>query len=148
METPMGIRSVRQNYLAIIVAAVACFLFEASWYTLFLDVWLKGIGHDRPWLEHTGVNPTLQWLAALLAQGLIAGTISRFTQLTGAQTALRGTKTAVLLWGGVVIPLSAVGDIFAARSYASFAVNIGFWLIGMMIMGAIVGAWKKKPTKL
>jgi hypothetical protein len=41
-----------------------------------------------------------------------------------------------------------VGDIFAARSYASFAVNIGFWLIGMMIMGAIVGAWKKKPTKL
>ena len=27
---------VRQNYLAIVVAAIACFLFEAGWYSFFL----------------------------------------------------------------------------------------------------------------
>jgi hypothetical protein len=140
METPR----IRQNYLAIIVAGIACFLFEAAWYTLFLDVWLKGIGHDRAWLEHTGVNPALQWLAALLAETLLATAISGFTQLTGAQTAVRGVKIAVALWAAVVIPISAVGDVFAVRSYASFAVNAGFWLIGLSLMGAIVGAWKKK----
>jgi Protein of unknown function (DUF1761) len=135
---------IRQNYLAILVAGVACFLFEVAWYTLFLDVWLKGIGHDRAWLEHTGVNPILQWLGALLAETLIAALISGFTQLTGTQTAARGVKIAVSLWAGVVIPISAVADIFAAGSYASFAINAGFWLIGMAVMGAIVGAWKKK----
>jgi len=134
----------RQNYLAIVLAGAACFGFEAVWYTLFLDIWLKGIGHDRAWLETTGVSPSLQWVAALLAEALIAGTISAFTQLTGAQTAIRGIRVGLALWAGVVIPVSAVGDIFAARSYVSFAVNTGFWLIGMVMMGAIVGAWRKK----
>jgi hypothetical protein len=30
------------------------------------------------------------------------------------------------------------------RTYKIFAINAGFWLIGMVLMGAIVGAWKKK----
>jgi hypothetical protein len=28
-----------------------------------------------------------------------------------------------------------------------FAINTGFWLIGMVVMGAIVGAWKKRGPK-
>ena len=44
---PMEAKRVRHNYLAIAVAAVACFLFEAVWYSLFLQAWLKGIGR-RP----------------------------------------------------------------------------------------------------
>ncbi len=138
-------KRVRQNYLAILAAALVCFLFEAGWYSLFLDVWLKGIGHDRAWLEHTGVNPPLQFGAALLAEALIAASISWITQLTGPQTALRSIKIAAALWLGLVLPMIALGDAFAVNSYASFAVNSGFWLIGMVLMGAIVGAWKKKP---
>jgi hypothetical protein len=140
-------KRMRQNYLAIAVAAVACFLFEAGWYSLFLDVWLKGIGRDRAWLEHTGVNPALQFAAALLAEALIAVSISCITQLTGPQTALRGIKVGAWLWLGLVLPTIAVGDVFAEASYASFAVNAGFWLIGMMLMGAIVGAWKKAADR-
>jgi hypothetical protein len=34
--------------------------------------------------------------------------------------------------------------VFEVRPYRLFAVNTGFWLLGMMVMGAIVGAWKKK----
>ena len=142
----MGTKRIRHNYLAIAAAAVTCFLFEAAWYTLFLDVWLKGIGRDRAWLEHSGVNPMLEWAVALIAEGLIAATISGLTQWTGAQTAVRGMKVGLGLWAGVVVPISALGDVFAARSYASFAVNAGFWLIGMVTMGAIVGAWKKQGT--
>jgi len=32
----MQMARVRQNYLAIVVAAIACFLFEAVWYSIFL----------------------------------------------------------------------------------------------------------------
>jgi hypothetical protein len=140
----MAARRIRQNYPAIIAAGAACFLFEAVWYSLFLDVWLKSIGHDRSWLEQAGVNPILQWTAALLAEALLAVTISAFTQLSGAQTAVRGIGVGIALWAGVVIPIFAVADIFALRSYSSFAVNAGFWLIGMVLMGAIVGGWRKK----
>jgi hypothetical protein len=141
---PMASPRVRHNYLAIAVAAVACFVFEAAWYWLFLDVWLKGIGHDRAWLEKSGVNPLLQWIAALLAEALVAAAISSVTQAAGPQTALRGMRVGAMLWLGLALPIIAVGQVFAGIGYAPFAVDCGFWLIGMVLMGAIVGGWKNR----
>jgi hypothetical protein len=55
-------------------------------------------------------------------------------------------KVAAMLWLGLVLPTIAVEEVFEVRSYALFAVNTGFWLLGMVLMGAIVGAWKKART--
>ena len=41
---------VRQNYLANVVASIACFVFEAGWYSYFMQSWLTGIGRTREWL--------------------------------------------------------------------------------------------------
>jgi hypothetical protein len=138
------VKRVRQNYLAITLAAVACFLFEAAWYSLFLQTWLDGIGRTQQWLDHTGVNLGLQFATALLSAAVIAGAISCVTQLTGPQTALRGMRVAALLWLGCVLTTWATEYVFEVRTYKLFAINTGFWLIGMVIMGAIVGGWKKK----
>ena len=135
---------VRQNYLANIVAAIVCFLIEAGWYSLFLLPWVNGIGRTMDWLNHTGVNPAFQFGAAILAEAVMATAISCVTQLTGAQTVLRGIKVAVLLWLGCVITVLAVNCVMEVRTWALFGINCGFWLIGMMAMGAIVGGWKKK----
>jgi len=138
------VRRVRQNYLAITLAAVACFLFEAAWYSYFLQSWLQGIGRTQEWLDHTGINVGLQFATALLSEAVIASAISCVTQLTGPQTALRGMRAAALLWLGFVITTSTTEYVFEVRTYKIFAINAGFWLIGMVLMGAIVGAWKKK----
>jgi hypothetical protein len=135
---------VRQNYLAIVVAAVACFLLEAGWYSVFMNEWLEGIGRTRDWLTGSGVNPALQYATALVSEAVMATAISCVTQLTGPQTAWRGIKVAVPLWFGFVLPIWATEYIFEVRSIKLFAVNTGFWLLGMMLMGAIVGGWKKK----
>lgn len=143
----MEAKRVRQNYLAIVVAAVACFLLEAGWYSYFLQAWLNGIGRTQAWLMSQGVNPALQYGTALISAALIATAISCVTQLTGPQTALRGMKAAVLLWLGFVLTTWATEYVFEVRTYALFAINTGFWLIGMVLMGAIVGAWKKKGVE-
>jgi hypothetical protein len=135
---------VRQNYWAILVAAVACFLFEALWYTIFMQPWLDGIGRTRQWLMSTGINPGLQYTTALISAAVIAAAISCVTQLTGPQTALHGIKAAVLLWLGFVLTTYATEYVFEVRTLQLFAVNTGFWLLGMVLMGAIVGAWKRK----
>ena len=138
------VKRVRQNYLAITLAAVACFLFEAAWYSWFLQSWLDGIGRSAQWLVSSGVNPALQYATALISSAVIAAAISCVTQLTGTQTALRGMRVAALLWLGFVVSTWATEYAFEVRTYKIFAINTGFWLIGMAIMGAIVGAWKKK----
>src|ERR1019366_2087829 len=52
---------VGQNYLAIGVAAIACFLLEAGWYSAFMNTWLNGIGRSMQWLVSSGMNPYLQY---------------------------------------------------------------------------------------
>ena len=135
---------VRQNYFAIVIAAIACFLLEAGWYSIFLQTWLDGIGRTRQWLVGHSINPALQYGTAIVCEAVIAMTISCVTQLTGRQTALRGMKTGVLLWLGLVLTTLATGYIFEVRPVSVLAVDAGFWLIGMTLMGAIVGGWKKK----
>lgn len=138
------VKRVRQNYLAITLAAVTCFLFEAAWYSYFIQDWLDGIGRTSAWLMATGVNPALQYATAMLSAAVLAAAISCVTQLTGPQTALRGMRVAALLWLGCVLTTWGTEYVFEVRTYKLFAINTGFWLIGMVVMGAIVGAWKKK----
>ena len=135
---------VRQNYLAILIAAIACFLLEAGWYSYFLQPWLDGIGRTPEWLSHTGVNQALQFATALAAEAVMAAAISCVTQLTGAQTALRGIKVAALLWLGFVLTAWSTEYVFEVRPWSLLGINAGFWLAGMMLMGAIVGGWKRK----
>jgi hypothetical protein len=133
-----------QNYLAILVAAIACFLLQAAWYSYFMTAWLDGIGRTREWQLASGVSPALQYLTALLAFFLIAMVISGITQFTGPQTALRGVKVAAVLWIGVVLSTRATEYVFEVRHFSLFAINTGFWLLGMCLMGAIVGGWRRK----
>lgn len=133
-----------ENYRAILLAAIVCVLLEVAWAFIFVDPWLKGNGHDRAWLIGQEVSPWLQYATALLSAVLIAATISAFTRLTGPESAWRGIKVAVALWVGLSITTRATEYVFEARPYSLFAINAGFWLLGMIVMGAIVGGWGKK----
>lgn len=135
---------VRVNYAAILVAAIVNFLMQAAWYLMFMKCWLAGIGHTREWLMSSGMNEWEQHGTALVSAFLIAGSISCLTQLTGAQTAMRGIWMGLSLWVGFVVTTMATDYIYEIRPLSLFGINAGFWLIGMIVMGAIVGGWKAK----
>jgi hypothetical protein len=144
MISSVSATKVRLNYFAILVAAIANFLLEAGWYTLFMQGWLNGIGRSMEWLTSQGVNPAFQYGTALVSAAVMATAISCVTQLTGPQTALRGIKVGALLWLGFELTSFSTEYVFEVRPWSLLGINAGFWLVGMVIMGAIVGAWKKK----
>jgi hypothetical protein len=86
----------------------------------------------------------LQYGTALLSAAVIAAAISCVTQLTGPQTAIRGIRVAAMLWLGFVLTTYSTEYVFEVRPWSLLGINAGFWLLGMVLMGAIVGAWKKK----
>jgi hypothetical protein len=135
---------VRQNYWAIAVAVIASFVFEAVWYSIFLQKWLDGTGRTMAWLASAGMSEALQYGTALVSAAVIATAISCVTQLTGPQTALRGIRVAAMLWLGLVATTWATEYICEVRPLSLYAINTGFWLLSMVLMGAIVGGWKKK----
>ena len=139
---------VRQNYWAILVASLACFFISAGWYTLFMNAWLSGTGRTVESITEAskaaGLSTWMPYVVAFACTVLMATAISCLTQLTGQQTAGRGVKTGALLWLGFVVPVWATEYVFEVRPLSLFGINAGFWLVGMTVMGAIVGGWKKK----
>jgi hypothetical protein len=136
---------IRHNYWAILVAALVYFVLGAGWFTLFTRQWMEGTGLTMDWLTtHAAVSPAIPYAVAFGSAVLIAFALSCVTQITGPQTALNGAKVAVLLWLGFVFTTWATEYFFEERSIQILAIVSGYPLVGMVIEGLIVGAWKKK----
>ena len=136
---------VRQNYWANLVAALASFIFAAVWYSAFLQAWLHGISRTMDELRATGVPEFVPYVVALVMAYVMATAISCVTQLSGSQTAVRGIRAGFLIWLGFVFTTFAIEYTYEIRPVL-FAINVGYWLLSMIVMGAIVGGWKKKTA--
>jgi len=136
--------NIRLNWVAILVAAIASFLFEALWYSVFLNEWIAGIGRTREWLMNSGISPALQYGVAILCAVIAATVLSICIQASGEHSAQRGILVGAIVWLGFVATTWATEYIFEVRTLQIYAINAGFWLLDLVLMGVIVGAWKKK----
>jgi hypothetical protein len=139
-------KEIKLNWVAILVAAIASFLFEALWFSVFMNQWLTGIGRTKEWLMGTGLNPAIQYGVAILCSIVAAAILSICVQASGEQTARRGILCAVVLWFGFIATSWAKAYIFEVRTFQIYAIYTGYYLIELMLIGAIVGAWKKKSS--
>jgi uncharacterized protein DUF1761 len=140
--------NIRLNWVAILVAAIVSFIFEALWYSMFMKQWLAGIGRTMEWLTSSGMSPALQYGVAILCAIIAAAVLSICIQGSGEHSARRGVLVGALVWVGFVATSWATEYIFEVRSLSIYAINAGFWLFDLMLMGAIVGAWKKKSSPI
>jgi Protein of unknown function (DUF1761) len=138
--------NIRLNWVAILVAGIASFIFEALWFSIFMNEWLTGIGRTMEWLKSSGQSPAIQYAVAILCAIIAAAVLSIIIQATGEHTLRRGVICGALVWLGFVATSWATEYIFEVRSLQIYFVNAGFWFFDLMLMGAIVGVWKKKPS--
>jgi hypothetical protein len=138
----------RLNWVAILVAAIVSFIFEALWFSVFMNQWLAGIGRTMEWLVGNGLNPAIQYGTAIICSIIAAAVLSICIQASGEQTARRGILCAIVIWFGFIATSWAKAYIFEVRTFQIYAIYTGYSLIDLMLMGAIVGAWKKKTTAL
>jgi hypothetical protein len=128
--------------LAVMVAAILHWLLGAVWFTLLKQQWLAGLGTTSDKLMAAGIPVWLPHVVTLIANLLLAYVIGWVILATGSQTLVRGIGVAVFLWL-VVASVFATELVFEAKSLEFFCIVAGYPLVGMMIMGAVLGAWKK-----
>jgi hypothetical protein len=139
-------RPIRLYWPALVVAMLVSFLFEAGWFSFFLKPWLAGIGRSMEWLmSQPRVTLPIQFAVALLCSFVTAAVLSVCIQASGEQTFFRGIKVAAVLWLGFIATTLAKDYIFEVRPLSLFAINAAYGLCDLVLMGAIVGAWKGKP---
>ena len=132
------------NHVAIWVAGIVQFLLGAAWYTLLGRVWMAGIGKTEAQLTTEIGHSPLPYVIALGAALIIAYTLAWLLPKVGPQSAGGGAK------GGAALALALIGTTlatnygFEARPVTLWLINAGYAVVGMTLMGAIVGHWKKK----
>lgn len=135
---------VRHNPFAIAVATLVYFFLGAVWFTTFMNPWLAGVGRTMESLKASGMPPWLGYVVALIMTAIIATALSWIIQATGPQTATRGATVAAALWLAFVFTTWATEYAFEARGLSILAINTGYPLVGMLLMGLIIGRWKAK----
>ena len=135
----------KTNYWAVLVSAVLYWLLGALWY---------GVLFSKPWMalenmtaeQAHSMSPVLPYVITLALNLLIAFVLAQVCIWRNANTASRGAAIGVLLWIGIVGPITFTTYMYEMRPKELFAINEFYPLVGLCLMGAILGAWKKKAA--
>ena len=135
----------KTNYVAVLVSAVVYWVLGAVWYGfLFGKAWmdLEHLSKDQA----KSMNPVLPYFITFVLNLVIAFFLAQLCTWRNASTAARGASLGVLLWIGFVGPITYTTNMYEMRPFNLFLINEGYSLVGLLLMGAILGAWTKKPA--
>jgi len=130
------------NYLAVVLAAVASFLFGGIWYGVFSKQWMAAanINFDDIKQAKGGasiVPYAIAFIAQLVMAVVLAGVIGHLGQ--GQVTLKNGVISAALIWLGFVMTSLAVNHAFQMQKKALTVIDGGHWLGVLLAQGAIIG---------
>lgn len=129
------------NYFAIILAAVASFVFGGVWYNVLSRQWLAAANLTKERVAARGASPlpfVIAFVALLVMAWALAGVMGH---LGAGQVTLRnGVVSAALVWAGFIAAPLVVNHTFQGASRALTLIDGGHWLGVLVIQGAIIGA--------
>lgn len=131
------------NYWAVLVASAAGFLFGGVWYRLLAEPWKTAHGFTSEQIRAHHGKEAAPWplLIALAADLILAWMLAGVMGHLGDVNVKNGVVTALFLWFGFVITTLIVNNTFGMRSAKLILIDGGHWLVAMLLMGAIIGAW-------
>ncbi len=132
------------NYAAVIVSAVAYWMLGGLWYGLLFTVPYREL--ENLGVMPTGMNAALPYIVTFLLDLVIAAAVATVCRWRNANTAGRGMAVGLLLWIGVVGPITFTTHLYEMRPLELFEINEFYPLTGLCLMGAILGAWTKKAA--
>ena len=131
------------NHWAVLVAAVVFFAIGAAWYNLFSKPWLDGIGKTIDQITKENGGSPLPYVVGFLAIVVMCYTLGWIVQKGMTPSAGNGALTGATVAFGIVGAALALNYGFEARGLTLWLINAGYVFVGLVISGAIIGAWRK-----
>lgn len=128
------------NFLALVVATVAKGALGWLWYSPVLFL--------KPWMQLAGASP--EGMKQGMAKALTIETVCNFVMAfvlvhavhyAGANTAPLGAAVGFFNWAGFILTLGLTSYAYERRPLKLVAINSGYQLVGLVVMGAIVAVW-------
>ncbi len=129
------------NYLAVVLGAVAAFVFGGAWYGLLGKRWLAALGKEEAAVRSgppMALRLAIAVLALLVMAYMLAGVIGHLGP--GQVTLQNGLIGGFFIWIGFVLTTLIVNYVFQNQKPMLTVIDGGHWLGVLLIEGAIIGA--------
>ena len=131
---------VQVNFLAVLVVAIASYVIASIWY---------GVIFRKQWMQLTGITDMkpapmsmiLPFIGSFVMSYVLVHSIAfgnAYMHATGFATGLQG---GFFNWLGFIAPVTLMGVVYEKRSWKLWVLDNGFWLLSLLVMGAILSSW-------
>ena len=132
----------RLNHLAVLVSAIAFFIWGALWYTLlFGSMYAALAGKPGGAAGNMGPQFAISFVMGWLLSYVTAIALG---DSDNPNPMRHGIEFGIFMGIGIYATMTLTNFAYEGRSYALWAINAGYVVTGMAIIGAIIGAWMKK----
>jgi hypothetical protein len=130
------------NHWAILVSAVILWLLGAVWYSpaLFAKPWMAMVKLDPA--QKNSKSMITGMISSFVLDIVLAFVLDHVVQWSGADTFGLGALVGFIMWLGFIAAPALPQGIYEGRPFKLFAINSGYMLIGLMILGGVLAVWK------
>ncbi|HEY7997408.1 MAG TPA: DUF1761 domain-containing protein [Pseudolabrys sp.] len=138
----MGFANV--NFLSILVAAVAAWIFGGVYYTSLSKPWLAAQGKtlEQCKSEQAGKSSAAKaapFILVFVGELIMAFVLYGILTHIGAFTLRAGIISGAFCWFGFVLPTVTANNAFCGRKPMLTMIDSAAWLGALVIIGAILG---------
>jgi hypothetical protein len=127
------------EFLSVLVAAAAGYVFGAIWYMTL----------SKPWIEASGITSdengrpvggsTLPFILSAIAMFLVAGMMRHVFALSGIETFGKGLISGMGIGLFFISPWIMINSSYGMRPFKLTIIDSGYAVVGCTIMGAVLG---------
>ena len=129
------------SHLPLLVSAVILWLLGAVWYSpaLFAKPWMALLGIDKNSANKKTMIPGM--IASFIGDLILSLVLAHIVAWSGAATLGWGVFIGVLVWIGFFVAPALPQNIYENRPFKLFAINQGYWLVGLIVVGCLLAVW-------
>jgi hypothetical protein len=130
------------NFLAVLVSAVILWMLGALWYSPPL--------FSKPWMAGLGITPDpskkksllVGMISSFIGDFILAFVLAHFVGWSHASVFGAGMFIGFLAWFGFFVAPNFPQGIYENRPFKVFAINNGYWFVGLLIVGGLLAVWR------
>ena len=132
------------HWLPVIVSAVAVFVIGALWYSpmLFGKAWVKAHGHTPEKIEAMRASMGRAYGVSFLCYVVMAVAMAILVRRMDVIYVRGGVKLGALIGVGFAATIGLTSHMFSERKLATWLIDAGYQIVYLMVMGAILVAWR------
>lgn len=125
------------NFIAVLAAAVAAFIFGAVYYGLLGKPWMKAARIDPSSAKMSAGLFVTSFVAELVMAFVLSAAIDAFGM--GSTTVASGLIAGVIVWLGFMATTMAVNHRYQGFGWDLTVIDGLHWLGVALVMGAVIG---------